>query len=162
MKKVLILLLICSSASAQKIALLNTDLKSPIIYTDSVTVQQTMSLFPVGINDFDTLYANLDYINKMLQVRQRAKMKYFELHSGNTVIKVNRVPFSNGDRYLIRATTTTGEVQSNLNLTDINRSNKRNSERIEKIMNYLKANQSLFRAPYEVHPKIYNAVVITE
>ena len=165
MKIVLLIttLFITTSASAQKIALLNTNFKSPIIYTDSVTVQQTTSgLFPVGINDFDTLYANLDYINKMLSTRQRSKMKSFEFHSGQTIIKISRVPLSNGDRYLIKATTRTGELQSNLNITDISRSNKKNSERIEKIMMYIKTNKSLFKAPYEIQPKFYNVVVVTE
>lgn len=163
MKKLLFLFFISSQVNAQKTALINTDFKSPIIYTDSVTVQQiSEGLFPVGINDFDTLYANLEYINKMLSIRQRAKMKSFELHAGKTIIKVSRVPFSNGDRYLIKATTKVGEVQSNFNITDVSRSNKRNSERIEKIMAYLKSNKSLFNKPYGVHPKIYNVMVVTE
>ena len=164
MKRILIILLVVSGgAKGQKIALLNTDFKSPIIYTDSVTVQQSTSgLFPVGINDFDTLYANLEYIKNMLSVRQRAKMKSFELHAGQTVIKVSRVPFSNGDRYLIRASTKAGEVRSNFNITDVSRSNKRNKGRVEKIMAYLKSNKSLFNKPYGVHPKIYDVVVITE
>lgn len=147
----------------QKVALLNTDFKSPIIYTDRVTVQQTISgLFPVGINDFDTLYADLDYINKMLSIRQRSKMKSFELHAGQTVIKIQRVPFSNGDRYLINATSNMGEIKSNYVLVDINHSNKKSADKIKRIMNYLKTNKSLFRKPYAVQPKIYNVVVITE
>ena len=104
-------LLLNISAKSQKIALLNTDFKSPIIYTDSVTVQQLSShLFPVSVNDFDTLYANLKYIDKMLSIRQRSKMKSFELHSGLTIIKIARVPFSNGDRYIIEAATNIGEI----------------------------------------------------
>lgn len=151
------------SAKSQKIALLNTDFKSPIIYTDSVTVQQLSShLFPVSVNDFDTLYANLEYIDNMLSIRQRSKMKSFELHSGRTIIKIVRVPFSNGDRYIIAAGTTIGEVKSNLNLTDIRRSNKKNEERIKTIMNYIKMNKSLFKPPNGIHPKIYNAVIITD
>lgn len=167
MKRVIIIITIfyaiSNSVSAQKIALFNTGFKSPIIYTDSVTVQQvTNGLFPVSINDFDTLYPNLDYINKMLKKRQRSKMESFELHSGLTVISVKRVPFSNGDRYIINARTRIGEVSSNLHLTEIHRTNKRNSERIEKIMAYMKTNKDLFKAPYEVQPKIYNVITITE
>ena len=163
MKKLLILLFVSSSVSAQKVALLNTDFKSPIIYTDSVTVQQSKSgLFPVGINDFDTLYANLDYINKMLSTRQRSKMKSFELRAGNTVIKLARVPFSNGDRYLIKATTTQGEINSDYVLSDVAHSNKNTSKKIQKIMDYLKTNKSLFTKPYPVQPKIYNVVVISD
>lgn len=162
-KLIFLILFIPTSIFAQKVALLNTDFKSPIIYTDSVTVQQTVSgLFPVSINDFDTLYANLEYIKNMLSIRQRSKMKSFELHAGQTEITIRRVPFSNGDRYSITATTSIDEIQSNFKLIDINRSNKNNAERIEKIMDYLKTNKSLFKKPYGIHPKIYNVVVITD
>lgn len=113
---ILILLgFISFSANSQKIALFNTNFETPIIYTDSVTVHQvTNGLFPVNTNDFDTLYANLDFINRMLKKRQRSKMKSFELHAGATLITVERVPFSNGDRYIIQATTHIGEVNSHL------------------------------------------------
>ena len=161
--KLLFLLFFATQTNAQKIALLNTDFKSPIIYTDSVTVEQTTSgLFPVGINDFDTLYANLEYLDKMLSTRQRSKMKSFELHSGQTVISINRVPFSNGDRYLIKAKTNSGETNSSLSLSDINRTNKKNSERIERLMTYMKTNKDLFKKPDAIQPKIYNVVVITD
>lgn len=151
------------SVKSQKVALLNTGFQSPIIYTDSITVQQvTNGLFPVSVNDFDTLYANLDFINQMLEKRQRSKMKSFELHSGTTIISISRVPFSNGDRYVIKAKTQIGEVTSSLNLTDASRSNKKNSERIQKLMTYMKTNKELFKIPYPVHPKIYNIVVVTE
>lgn len=164
MKKFLFLFLFLPSLTfAQKIALLNDDFKSPIIYTDSVTVQQTVSgLFPVSINDFDTLYANLEYIKNMLSKIQRSKMKSFELHAGQTKIKISRVPYSNGDRYFIVATTITDEITSNLKLVDVNRSNKKNAKRIEEIMDYLKTNKSLFKKPTAIQPKIYNIIVITD
>jgi len=150
-------------AQSQKVALFNTGFKTPIIYTDSVTVQQVANgLFPVSTNDFDTLYANLDFINKILKKRQRSKMKSFELHAGATLITVERVPFSNGDRYIIQASTHIDEVNSNLTLADIEHSNKRSSQRIEKIMAYMKTNKELFKIPSPIHPKIYNVIIITE
>lgn len=151
------------SMCAQKITLLNTDFKSPIIYTDSVTVQQTTTgLFPVSINDFDTLYANLDYLKKMLEIRQRAKMESFELHAGLTIIKIIRTPFSNGDRYVMKATTNIGELQSNLYLADTKQTNKRNAEKLTKVMTYMKTNKDLFKKPNAIQPKIYNVVIITD
>lgn len=155
--------LIPVSLSAQKIALLNTNFKSPILYTDSVTVQQTTTgLFPVSIKDFDTLYANLDYLKKMLEIRQRSKMESFELHAGLTIIKITRTPYSNGDRYVMKATTNIGELQSNLYLVDTKQTNKRNGERLKKIMDYMKTNKSLFKKPDAIQPKIYNVVIITD
>jgi len=147
----------------QKIALINRDFKQPIIYTDSVTVQQISSgLFPVSVENFDTLYANLDYIYSMLKIRQRSKMKSFELHSGSTIIIVKRVPFAYGDRYSSTAKTKIGEMESVFNLTPVDHSNAKNANRIEMLMKYMKENKDLFKAPNEIHPKIYNVVVITE
>ncbi len=81
-------------ALGQKIALLSTDFKRPIIYTDSLTVEQiSNALFPVSVENFDTLYANLDYIHSMLKKVQRSKMKSFELHSGSTIISINEFLF---------------------------------------------------------------------
>jgi hypothetical protein len=54
-------------------------------------------------------------------------MKSFELHSGRTIIKIARVPFSNGDHYIIEAGTNIGELKSNLHLTDISIENKKNA-----------------------------------
>ena len=72
---------------AQKVALLSSDFKQPIIYTDSVTVEQISSgYFAVSTNNFDTLYANLKYLKEILEVRQRAKMQSFELRAGTTII----------------------------------------------------------------------------
>ena len=98
----------------------------------------------------------------MLKKVQRSKMKSFELHLGSTIISIKRVPFSNGDRYLSVAKTKIGEMESTYNLTTIDQSNAKNANRIEKLMEYMKANKDLFKAPYAIHPKIYNVVVITE
>lgn len=165
MRKILlgVLLVVFSSVNAQKIALLNLDFKQPIIYTDSVTVEQLSSgLFPVSINDFDTLYANLQYIHDMLSKIQRSKMKSFELHAGSTVISIARAPKSLGDRYLTFAKTKVGDVESKYNLAPIENRNSKNADKIEKIMAYMKTNKDLFKLPYEIHPKIYNVVVISE
>lgn len=157
------ILICCNFLSAQKIALLNTDLKSPILYTDSVTVEQvSKNLFPVDVSNFDTLYANLDYLNEMLKIRQRSKMQSFELHSGSTIIFIKRLPRSEGDAYIMKATSTIGQVNSNFFISDTKRNNKRNSQRIEKIMAYMKTNKSFFMKPYAIHPRIYNVVVYTE
>jgi hypothetical protein len=165
MKKILIILLhlFATKGIAQKIALFDVNFKRPIIYTDSVTVQQTTTgLFPVGVENFDTLYANLDYIHSMLQVRQRAKMKSFELHAGSTTISIKRVPFAYGDRYLIIGKSKLGEVESNFNFASIDRSNAKNAVRIKQFMTYMKTNKDLFKAPNDIHPKMYNVIVITE
>ena len=159
----IISILISLLSYGQKIALLDHNYKLPILFTDSVTVEQIRSgYFPVLTSNIDTFYANVNYIIQMLEVRQRAKMKSFELRTGNNIITVSRVPFSNGDRYLAIAKNKIGEINAVLNLTDYNISNKRNKEKLEKLLSYIKNNKSLFSEPYEIHPKIYNAIIITE
>ncbi len=147
---------------SQKIALMDPEFVRPILYTDSVTVEQTKDYFPVSIENFDTLYASLSYLKMMLKVRQRAKMKSFEFKAGSTTIQTKRVPFAYGDRYRIAAVTKINEVESNFIISDFSKSNAQNASRIEKLMAYIEKNRSLFNGVNEIMPKIYNVIVITE
>lgn len=164
MKPILFILLLTLTANgwSQKVALFDTKLTQPIIFTDSVTVKQIKGYFPVDVNNFDTLYANLNYIKNMLSKRQKAKMKSFELRAGNTILTVSRVPFAYGDRYSTIAKTKIKELESNYTLTDFNKRNSENLYKIERLMSYMKNNKELFKAPNEITPKIYNVVIITE
>lgn len=156
------ILFVSLSLKAQKIALFDPTFKKPILYTDSVTVEQTKNYFPVSIENFDTVYASLKYLKNMLNIRQRSKMKSFDFKAGNTVISTERVPHAYGDRYFIVAKTKVGEVESNFIVSDYNRKNSDNVNRIKKLMAYMQTNKSLFKAPNEITPKIYNVVVITD
>lgn len=148
---------------AQKIALIDKNLKQPILFTDSVTVEQVKAgYFPIETKNIDTFYANLKYITEILRVRQRAKMKSFELRAGGSYIKVSRVPFAYGDRYSAIGHNKINEVEAVSAFTDVNDSNKKNAENVDKLLAYLSKNKSIFIAPYEIHPKIYNLVVISE
>lgn len=148
---------------AQRIALVQKTLKQPIIYTDSLTVEQVKAgYFPIPVTSIDTFYASLKYLKDMLSKRQRAKMQSFELRSGETVIKVQRVPFAYGDRYAIVGESKVEEVTAAMALSDLSVSNKKNAESIGKFMKYIENNKSLFRSPYEIHPMIYNVVVVLE
>jgi len=90
----ILLLLFSIGSFGQKVALLDMKLKQPIIYTDSITVEQiTKYLVPVEVKNFDTLYANLKYIKGMLDIGQRSKMESFELRAGSTKIIIQRIPF---------------------------------------------------------------------
>lgn len=148
---------------AQKIALLHKEFKEPIIFTDSLTVEQVHSgYFPIEVNNIDTFYANLNYLKQMLGVRQRAKLEAFELRAGNSQFKIERVPFAYGDKYSIKAHNKINEIESIYTISRMKLSNKKNAERINDLMKYISNNKSLFKIPYEIHPKIYNVVVITE
>lgn len=157
-----ILCLITSVTMGQKIALLSKDFKNPIIYTDRVTVEQVSSGYiPIGVKNFDSVYANLKYLKGILSDRSRSKMASFELRAGETVFGFSKIPLAYGDHYNIVITSKFGEVESNFILTK-ERNNKRNEERLDNLMNYITENRSLFREAYEIQPRIYNIVLIKE
>jgi len=159
---IVLLTFLIAPAYSQKIALLDIKFSQPIIYTDSVTVEQTTKYFPVNVNDFDSLYADLNFIKNILQKRQRSKMKSFELHAGNSSITIKRVPFAYGDRYKTILNTHLNEIETKYDLAPLDMSNAKNARHIEKIMAYMKSNKDLFKQPYEVQPKIYNIITVTE
>ena len=75
---VIILIVLPQTSFTQRVALLNLNFQSPILYTDSVTIEQVSSgYFPIEEVSIDTFLANLKYIKTILGVRQRAKMEYF-------------------------------------------------------------------------------------
>jgi hypothetical protein len=148
---------------SQRFALIDKNLKVPILYTDSVTVEQAKKgFFPIENKSVDTLVANIVYLNNILKVRQRSKMKSFELRSSNVVIKTQRVPYSYGDRYDATMESMSNEIIAQFSLISHLVSNKQSVKRLQKILNYFKENKSFFMDPYEVRPKTYNVVVIVE
>ncbi|HEU4469620.1 MAG TPA: hypothetical protein VFR58_00935 [Flavisolibacter sp.] len=160
---VLVLVILPFSVLAQsKFALIDKNLEQPVIYTDSVTVEQVIKgYFPIENKSVDSLIANLIYLREMLSKMQRAKMESFELRASNAVITTIRIPYAYGDRYDAVAQTNNGQVQAKLNLLTSKDSNKDNMKRIKKLLAYLESNQSFYRAPNEIAPKLYNVVVIT-
>lgn len=163
--KTLIFLLIFSSTNvySQKIALIARDFDRPMLFTDSVSAEQVKSgYFPIEKTNIDTFYANVKYLIDMLKIRQRAKMQSFELRSGTSIIKVSRVPYSNGDRYIAIAKNKEDEIEAIMPLISHQISNKKSAKRLQLLLDYLTNNKSLFMKPYGITPKIYNVVVITE
>ena len=67
--KLLLILIsaICNSSFGQKIALIDTKFKTPILFTDSVSVNQVSNaLLPIRVDEFDTLNAHLEFLKKVL------------------------------------------------------------------------------------------------
>ena len=160
---VFILIGLANFTYGQKIALLSSNHKTPILYTDSITVNQIkQGYFPVSSENFDTLYANLTFLSNMMSERQRSKMQSFSLKAGNTVIEIARLPFAYGDRYTAVAITKIGNTTAKMDLIDPKKSNKNNTKEIKQLMNYLFTNNSYFKGPKEIVPVITEIVVITE
>jgi hypothetical protein len=145
---------------SQKIALLSNDFKSPILYTDSVTIEQVSSgRFAVSVDDIDTLVASFAYLKNLLKDLSRSKLESWEFRSGKSVIKTIRVPKAYGDRYEIIVTSKFDEVTSVFDVST-EKTNKKNSERIDKILKYIEKNRTVLRDWYEITPKMYEVVVV--
>lgn len=156
-------LLLSKNVEAQKFALLDARFKTPIIYTDSVSVGQVSSGYlAVPVQDFDTLFSNLTYLLEMLSKPQRSKMQSFQLLTKSTRIDVSRIPMAYADRYLIILESKNGEVTSRITFSNGDNSNKQVSEKIQRLLKYITTNNSLFSAPKEIHPRLYNVVVVSD
>src|SRR5215203_2330029 len=114
--KVFFIIFFCASscmALSQKYALIDINTKLPILYTDSVSVEQvSRGYFPVEKNSIDTFLANINYISGLIKQGTRAKMESFDLISGATKLTVKRVPYAYGDRYEVIGESKAGEVKA--------------------------------------------------
>ncbi len=165
--RLLLIFFICCfgvlQSNAQKYALLKKHSKFPVLYADSISVQRIkQGYFPIEMEKIDTFLANLNYISGLLSNVSRAKMASFELRNGTTILKVERVPFAYGDKYSVSGTTKSGEISAVTSFTNIKLSNKENKEEIDKMIQYLTNNQTMFGYYREITPKIYNVQVITD
>lgn len=153
---------ISTIANCQKIALLDMKFKSPILYTDSLTIEQATShYFPLQANVFDTFYTNLKTVKDLLSNKlQRATMKFFELHSGASIIKVSAVDHAYGDSYNVEILFKADDVSTSFALGDGSKLNKANIKQIDKIMAYIKNASALFKSDYVMMtPHYYNVVI---
>lgn len=147
----------------QSISLIDKAFKKPILFTDSISVEQIKNgYFPIKTTDLDTFAANIKYLSEMLKIRQRAKMESFELRAGKSIMKINRIPYAYGDRFNGEVRSKFNDIEAVMLLLDHTISNKENNKKLQKMLDYLLSNKSLFNKPYEVHPKLYNVVVITQ
>lgn len=164
-KQVMFLFFLCLffNSYGQRVALMDKKFKQPILFTDSVTVEQVAKTYlPVYVKDFDTLDANLRYLEEMLSKPQRSKMGGFELRSGNTTISVTKVPMAYADRFNIIMKSEGQYITTLFTLSDAQSSNNKGLDRIKEMRKYIRQNKSLFSAPTQIHPKIYNVVVISD
>lgn len=148
----LVFILFASSAYSQKIALLKSDFKSPIIFTDSVTLNQiSQNYIPVEANCFDSVFTILKFLKNFLEERDvaRAKMQSFELKVGVTLFKVSTFKHAYGDCYDIEIVTKINDVISRYKLVDNIKLMKKNIKKVEELMKYMSTEKSLFKNGYK-------------
>ncbi len=90
----------------------------------------------------------------------RAKMQSFKLSAGITVIKLITIPKAYGDTYEIDLITTSNNITSHCKLADGKQVNKSNARKIERLMDYMKNEKSLFKPGYEEkEPQLYQVII---
>ena len=157
----ILLILLSFTGICQRFALIDTHTRLPILYTDSISVQQLkQGYFPVEKGTIDSFLANIKYMSNLYEFKGRTKMTSFELRNGITTIKVERAPFERGDRFIINGETKWGEVTSVYNFANKVTSNKENHKRFEKLINYITGNQSLYSGYKFIQPRVYNMYVV--
>lgn len=164
MKKLVLSLLILQSSTcfSQRIALIDNNLKLPVLYTDSLTLTQiSRGYFPIYVAAYDTLYTAIKYLQGFLSEGvHRAKMNSFELKVGQSVIKVLTVKKAYGDGYDISISTNMDNIASIFKLADSRDTNKSNARKLGRLLAYLKNETSLFKPGYiELEPKQINITV---
>jgi hypothetical protein len=154
---------ICYACLGQKIALIDTKFKTPILFTDSVSVNQVSNaLLPIRVDEFDTLNAHLEFIKKVLSEPKRSKMQSFELKTQTISISVSRIPMAYADRYFMTMRTLNNGVIATYDILRPESPNKDGVKRIDRFRKYIQSNTSLFGPPKAIEPKFYNVVVVSE
>jgi len=139
-----VLFIIASTCKAQKYALIDRDFKKPLLFTDSVTINQVSSnYFPVRVDDLDSLNANLEYIKSQLTDVQRSKLKSYKLKSGNTEIQVNTISLAYGDAYDILLITKANNVNAEYLISSNKSLNKRAKKNISSFLEFIKKDKDI-------------------
>jgi hypothetical protein len=156
-----ILILSAFIARGQKYALVDKDFKKPILFTDSVTINQVSSnYFPIHVKDFDTLLANLGYLKGQLKSVQRAKFKSYKLKSGSTTIQINTVPQAYGDAFDIFLISSINNINAEYLLADHKILNKKAVKKIESFTKFMRKDASIMINEFkEYQPVIFDATI---
>ena len=147
----------------QKMALLDKTLKQPITITETISEEQIQKGFiPVEIKDLDTFYANLNFIETILTKPETNKLSSFELRAGPSVFLVTKMLTPGDDRYNISLRSRIDDVSCRYILANGTKTNKELRYEIKDMKNYLLTIKSLFRADYDIYPKMYNVIAIPQ
>ena len=157
----LILIFLGLTLSAQKYALVDRSFKKPILFSDSVTINQvSKGYFPINVKDMDSLFANISYIREQLKGVQRAKFKSYKIKSGNTIIQLTTIPHAYGDAYNILLITTANNLNAEYLLSDNQALNKKAVKKLNSFMDFIKKDKDIMVNEFKQYePVIFDATV---
>lgn len=143
MKRLLPLLLLFVSVNtfAQRYAIVDRKLKSPLQYADNITKEQLSNgYFAVEKQNIAPLISKLDSLSARLRDVVREKYDEDSLVVGSTVLNIKVVKQSFADRLNVSLSTDTGNsYNKSFYIVDAKLTNNDNARYLNRLIKYLKA-----------------------
>lgn len=121
-------LLISYCCTAQKYALLDKEMTQPVIFSNTVTMQQSFAgMFAVEKDKLNDFVLALENIGKQLVNAKKVKPEAFKLSVANTNFTGLKISLKDEDRLDVVVVSTVGPVKSTIHLCDAKISNVNNA-----------------------------------
>ena len=132
--------LINTVCSAQKYALVDKQLSLPVIYANTMTVQDNYKgYFPVEKNKLNEFVVEVEKIGKLLNDPKKPKPETIDFNVGSTTFHGLRVPLATEERMDIVISTDYGVSKTTMHLSDAKLSNAKNAYFINTWLKYLRS-----------------------
>jgi hypothetical protein len=133
--------IVSTVCSAQKYALVDKQLSLPVIYANTITVQDNYKgYFPVEKNKLNEFVTEVEKIGKLLSDPKQPKPEKMDFSVGSTTFHGLRVPLATEERMDIVITTDYGVSKTTMHLSDAKLSNAKNAFFINTWLKYLHSN----------------------
>ena len=133
-------ILINTICSAQKYALVDKQLSLPVIYANTVTIQDNYKgYFPVEKNKLNEFIIEVEKIGKLLNDPRKPKPETIDFNVGSTTFHGLRVPLAAEERMDIVISTDYGVSKTTMHLSDAKLSNAKNAHFINTWLKYLRS-----------------------
>ena len=133
-------ILINTICSAQKYALVDKQLSLPVIYSNTVTIQDNYKgYFPVEKNRLSEFVTEVEKIGKLLNDPKKPKPETIDFKVGSTTFHGLRVPLAAEERMDIVISTDYGVSKTTMHLSDAKLSNAKNAYFINTWLKYLRS-----------------------
>jgi len=136
----IVFILMSTVCSAQKYALLDKQLSLPVIYANTITIQDSYKgYFPVEKSKLNEFIIEVEKIAKLLGDPKTPKPEKIDFNIGSTAFHGLRVPLAAEERVDIIITTDYGVSKATMHLSDAKLSNSKNAFFINTWLKYLRS-----------------------
>jgi hypothetical protein len=143
MKILFLLLCIPFAMQAQKIALVDREFKSPIIFMDSVAHAETyQDRFPIYINDMDVVLKTTERLARYINTGRQHDAGEQSFTTGKSRFLAQTEKTGHSNRYRIIINTRTGSMGTSLTLVNQDDGQRKAVQKLNIFVDYLKNNLS--------------------